>query len=109
MRPNTRIRLEDLTAEDCRQILEIYRQTGLRILESIMDPEHIARELKDTLPESRYIEYRPDGRSQNKLDFGVYSADDGEEYLHVEVRPLDSEDSASIIEKFDRQVRALFI
>ena len=55
MRSNTGIRLEDLTKQDIEKILGAYRGVGLKVIDSAMPPEHIAKNLKEELKSNAEI------------------------------------------------------
>lgn len=106
-RPNTRIHLKSITPADCTAILDAYQALGLHVNHSAMNPEYMALSLREGL-ECDSVEYRPDGHSQNKLDFVAYRAGDGRTYLHVRARPLDRPDCAELSDRFDKEIRRLF-
>jgi len=107
MNPNTRIRLENLTEDHCEQIIDAYKSLGLKVNDLTMNPAAMAHSIQDELRQRHSIEYRPDGISQNKLDFELGYAEDGCEYLHIIVRALSS-DITTITEEFDKKIRELF-
>jgi len=102
--PNTRIRVENLTEAHCEAILDAYESCGLRI--SASSPLSLLT-AKDYLEERRSIEFRPDGRTQNKLDFDLKSGEDDKRYIHLTARPLSEKKCSQIQEDFDKKIRAL--
>ncbi len=108
MNPNTRIRLEDLTEDHCKQIIGAYKSLGLKVNDLAMNPTAMVSSIQNELRRGDDLEYRPDGISQNKLDFELGYADDDCQYLHVKARALSSDNATRIAEEFDKKMRELF-
>ena len=107
-RPNTRVKLGDITEAHCQAILDAYQGIGLHVNQAALNARHLALTLPGELVIYSSAEYRPDTRSQNKLDFEACSVD-GQKYLHVQARPLDAHNGAELSDRFDKKMRELFM
>ena len=107
MRPNTGLTLRQITEAHCQAILDAYQGLGLRVNQTALDAQHLARTLPEELERFGSVEYRPDIISQNKLDFEAVPKGD-HTYLHVQARPLDAPNAKELSDAFDRKMTELF-